>query len=215
MPGRPLLTGYRFSVYTRAARIAFAEKGVGFDYQEYDPFAEGAEGPPHPFGRVPVLRHGRFEVYETAAITAYIDAAFDGPALMPADVEAMARAVQVIGIVDAYAYWPLVRQVYSHAVFRPAMGEPASDAVLVEGLAAAPRMLAAFEAVAAEGLVLGAAFGRADCHLAPMIAAFASAPQGAEMLAEYPALSTWWRRIAARDSLRQTARPLPNGAAGR
>ena len=90
MSARPVLTGYRFSVFTRAARIALAEKGVGFDYVEHDPFAGGAVGP-HPFGRVPVLRHGDFEIYETAAIIGYVDDGFDGPGLMPEGARAVAR----------------------------------------------------------------------------------------------------------------------------
>lgn len=210
----PVLTGYRFSVYTRAARIALTEKGVRYDYEELDPFAPEAEGP-HRFGRVPVLRHGDFQFYETAAITGYVDAAFEGPALMPSDPKAAARVAQVAGIVDAYAYWPLVRQVYSHAVFRPAFGEPASKETIDEGLRAAPRVLAALEEIAREGLALGAVFTRADCHLAPMIAGFVSAPQGADMLAGCAALSDWWSRVSKRASLRETAAALPNRNAGR
>ena len=39
----------------------------------------------HPFGRVPVLQHGNFWLYETAAIGGYVSDAFDGPRLEPAD----------------------------------------------------------------------------------------------------------------------------------
>ena len=207
---RPVLTGYCHSVYTRAARIALAEKGVACDYAEHDPFpGQGAENP-HPFGRVPVLSHDGFTVYETAAITAYVDAAFDGPDLMPRGARAAARAVQVIGMVDAYVYWPLVRQVYSHGVFRPAMGEVADEAVLRQGLEAAPGVLRALEAVAEEGLVLtGEDLSRADCHLLPMIAAFAEQPQAAGMLKACPALSRWWRAMGARPSVVATQVSLP------
>lgn len=201
------LTGFRHSVYTRVARIALAEKRVDHDYEEHDPFAPGARGS-HPFGRVPVLRHGDFTIYETAAITDYIDRAFDGPALMPRDSTAAARVVQVIGIVDAYGYWPLVRQVYSHAVYRPVLGEPAAPEIIAEGLEAAPEVLGALDALAAEGLVLNGGFTRADCHLAPMIAAFASAPQGAAMLGDFPRLAAWWAMVRTRPSVVETDVPL-------
>jgi hypothetical protein len=36
----------------------------------------------------------------------------------------MARMVQVIGLCDSYLYWPLVRLVYAHRVFCPALGKP-------------------------------------------------------------------------------------------
>ena len=113
MSARPVLTGYRFSVYTRAARIALAEKGVGFDYVEHDPFAEGAVGP-HPFGRVPVLRHGDFEIYETAAIIGYVDDGFDGPGLMPEGARAVARVSLETGSGDDHA---AARALYARAGF--------------------------------------------------------------------------------------------------
>jgi glutathione S-transferase len=209
MAPRPVLTGYSHSVYTRVARIALAEKQVAYDTAEHDPFAATGAENPHPFGRVPVLRHGRFEVYETAAITGYVDTAFEGPALMPTEPQALARATQVIAMVDAYVYWPLVRQVYSHAVFRPAMGEAVDAAVLQDGLAAAPAVLSALEAVAGEGLVLSDAFGRAECHLAAMMAAFVQAEAGAAMLARSPELARWWAGAAKRPSVVATQTPLP------
>lgn len=211
----PVLVGYCHSVYTRAARIALIEKGVACDYREHDPFSGRGADNPHPFGRVPVLLHAGFTLYETAAITAYVDAAFDGPRLMPDGAGAAARAVQVISMVDAYVYWPLVRQVYSHGAFRPAMGEAADGEVLAAGLREAPRVLAALEAIAAEGLVLGQGFTRADCHLAPMIAAFVQVPEAARMLGACPALGRWWARVAERPAMKETQTPLPSGAARR
>ena len=66
-----VLYGYRFSVYTRAARLVLIEKSVGHRHVEIDPFS--ADVPSwyarlQPFGRVPTLRHGDFAVHETVAI---------------------------------------------------------------------------------------------------------------------------------------------------
>lgn len=207
-----LLHGYSFSVYLRVARLVLAEKGVAYRHREIDPFGPLPEGylDLHPFGRVPVLEHDGFTIYETQAITRYVDMAFEGPALQPGGPRARARMAQVIAMVDAYAYWPLVRQVYSHRVFRPAEGAAHDEAQVALGLAAAGPVLAALERVAAEGLVLdGVGLTLADLHLAPMIAAFATVPEGAAALARHPALSLWWTAMAARDSLRTTDPGLP------
>ena len=111
-----VLHGYRYSVYLRIARLALAEKDVAYDRVEVNPFAPDVPADYlalHPFGRVPALVHDGFALYETAAITRYIDRAFAGPALQPGTAQELARMDQIIAVVDAYGYWPMVRQVFS------------------------------------------------------------------------------------------------------
>ena len=57
---------------------------------------------------------------------------------------------QIIGIVDSYGYWPLVRQVFSHRVFRP-RDRPAGRRGRGRRrvCAGAAKVLAALEALAA------------------------------------------------------------------
>jgi glutathione S-transferase len=203
------LIGYRHSVYTWAARMALAEAGLRAGFQDIDPFdaSTAALRKHHPFGRVPVLWDGAFRLYETGAILAYLLPAVSGR-------KAAARARQVAGIVDAYAYWPLVRQVYAQAVFGPACGRATDLGELSAGLAAAPRVLGALDDIAAEALVLdGHDIGPADCHLAPMVGAFAEADEARAMLAGHAHLQAWFTAISARESYRTTRPVLPaNGA---
>ena len=120
------LHGYQYSVYAWIARLALHEKAIGYTWVEINPFAKDvpeAYLAMHPFGRVPTLVNGDFVLFETGAITRYIDEAFQGPALQPSKPEDRARVSQIISIVDGYAYWPLVRQVFSHGVF-PAKAGP-------------------------------------------------------------------------------------------
>jgi glutathione S-transferase len=203
------LQGYRYSVYTWIVRMALAECGVAYGYDEFDPFVDGAVGL-HPFGRVPVLAHDGFVVYETAAILRYADQEFAKGRLTPADAAAAARMQQVIGIADSYAYWPLVRQVFSNAVFAPRTGAVTDVAALTEGLARAPKPLAELERICCEGVVLNQrAVGLADIYLAPMISYFVETEAGAALLAQTPALSRWWTWISARPSFVETKPVLP------
>jgi glutathione S-transferase len=39
----------------------------------------------HSFGKVPVMRHGDFELCESKAIATYLDLSFPGPKLIPTD----------------------------------------------------------------------------------------------------------------------------------
>jgi glutathione S-transferase len=201
-----VLHGYRPSVYTRVARLALAEKGVAYDQIEVNPFASDLSADLaadylalHPFNRVPTLVHDGFVLYETGAIARYIDRTFPGPALQPADRQALARMDQIIGIVDAYAYWPLVRQVYVHAVAMPRRGQAGDPQEVASGLLASARVLAALEALAAPATFLvGPALSLADLHLVAMIAYFVEASEGAAMLERQPRLQEWFAHLSAR-----------------
>jgi glutathione S-transferase len=205
------LIGYRYSVYLRIARVVLEEKSVAFTHVEVDPFAEVPEWylGLHPFGRVPVLRHGEFTIHETAAITRYVDAAFGGESLAPLEARAAGRMQQVIGIVDSYGYRPMVRQVFAHAVFRPRVGENGEAGEIAAGLEASARVLAALEGLAGDEWLVGDRVSLADLHLGPMMAYFTAAPQGAAMLAGYPRLSAWWGRMRVRRAMVASDPGLP------
>lgn len=204
-----VLHGYRYSVYVRIARLTLAEKGVSYNRVEVNPFAPD---PPasylalHPFNRVPTLVHDGFVLYETGAITRYIDRAFPGPALQPTGPLALARMDQIIGIVDSYGYWPMVRQVFVHRVIRPRTGQPIDDAKAERGLAGAAKVLAALEPLVGDG---GPTL--ADLHLGAMMAYFVQASQGAALLQKCERLSAWWTALSKRPSIAATDPGLPGG----
>ena len=208
-----ILHGYRYSVYVRIVRLVLAEKDLACEQVEVNPFA--AEVPAeylrmHPFGRVPTLVHDGFVLYETGAITRYVDRVFPGPALEPADPKRRARMDQIMGVVDAYAYWPMVRQVFSHGAFRPAAGRPGDAGEIRAGLAGSAKALAALEALAApDGFLLGEQLCLADLHLGAMIAYLALAPEGAALLRRHPRLAAWWERLGRRLSFAATDPGLP------
>ena len=81
------------STYLRSARLALEEKGVDYALEPVE-FKSPAHFDLHPFGRVPILRHGDFQLYESMAIMAYVDETFDGPALAPSEPRQRARMIQ-------------------------------------------------------------------------------------------------------------------------
>ena len=208
-----ILHGYHYSVYNRIARLALAEKGVAYERTEvnpFDPATPAAYRALHPFGRVPTLVHDGFVLYETGAITRYVDRAFAGPALQPQAPRALARMEQLIGVIDSYGYWPMVRQVFSHRVFRAAAGRPVDEAEVAQGLAGSAKVLAALEALAAgEAFLVGPDLSLADLHVGAMVAYLALAPEGAHLLADYPRLAAWWANVSRRASFAFTEPGLP------
>ena len=213
--GVPVLHGYRWSVATRVVRVVLAEKGIAHEVRWTDPFAEPkprALLALNPMGRVPVLEDDGLVLTQSAAITAHLDRAFVGPSLTPDDPVAAARVDEVVAAVMAEGYVPMVRQVYAHRVFRPAEGGRGDPEVIAAGMLAARPVLDFLDRAAAEGVALGGPrFTRADAHLAPVMAAFAAAPEGAAALARRPDLLGWWSRTRRRPSVEATdeGRPAP------
>ncbi len=205
------LTGFHDSVYTWAVRWALAEMGLAARYDELNPFddtqAAGLRGL-HPFGQVPVLRDGDFVLYETAAILRYLDRLAPGPDRIPAAPRAEARMWQVISIINGQVYGPLVRQVFSNGYYLPRMEQAGDTDALGDGLAAAPRVLDALDAIAQEGLVLtGQSPNLADLMLAPMLCYFGAVDAGARLIARRPALAAWLAQMQARPALAETRPP--------
>ena len=200
----PFLIGFSDSVYSQAARFGLLACKLRFDWKEVDPFhdADALDGL-HPFAQVPVLQHDGFTLYETAAILVYADA-LAGGVLFPQDPQARARVMQVISLVNAHLYGPLVRQVYAQAVYRPAHGQSGDAATIRQGLDAAPRCLDAFEATAREAFSLR--IGCLDAGavlLAPMLHAFVQCPEGQALLDQRAHLRDWLVWITSRADFRR------------
>jgi glutathione S-transferase len=204
--------GYRYSVYNRIVLMALREIDIPYDTVEINPFADDIPQSHlalHPFGRVPILTHDGFSLYETAAILRYIDTTFNGARLVPPKAKQAARMAQTISIADNYGYWPMVRQVFSHQVFRPFEGLPSDEIAITQGLEQAKHVLTVLEGIAQEGYALDAQnLTLADIHLAPIIGYFVMVQEGDAMLKTYEALSTWWHFISHRSSFVLTAPSL-------
>jgi glutathione S-transferase len=207
------LHGYKYSVYAWIARMALHEKGVPYQWIEVDPFADdvsAAYRALHPFVRVPTLVDGEFALYETGAITRYVDDAFDGPRLQPNSAKDCARVSQIISIIDSYAYWPLVRQVFAHGVIGPRIGRPSDAAEVARGLDAAPRILHALNDLATGApFLVGDGLSLADIHLAPMIAYFTAAEDGRALFDRHDKLPAWWAAVSTRPAFVATRPQLP------
>lgn len=189
------LFGADYSVYVRICRIALAEKGVDYKLHPVDIFADG--GPPqeyldlNPFGRIPSFRHGSFELYETDAITAYIDAAFDGPELMPRDAKASARARQIMRLADAEIYKHLVWGIYVPWKSKEAM----------PGLERADLILGELQRLAGENWMAGDQFSLADVYVYPMLTYVSIVPEGRANLQKFAGLTRWMEQMASRKSI--------------
>ncbi len=204
---KPEIIGSTRSSYTRVVRMVCEEKGI--DYT----LTEALLGAPevfaiHPFGRMPVLRHGDFTLCESKAIATYLDRAFPGPALTPADPQVAALVEQWVSLVNTTMDPMLVRTyLLAYAFPRTADGKPdraAIDAILPkvrEQLALLDR------AVAGTGYVVGDGLTLADIFVLPMLHHLKLMPESGPMLAASTHLGRYLETHAARPSYVRTIPP--------
>lgn len=206
-----VLHGPAYSTYARTVRLTLEEKGVPYELREVDILRGAGQSPEHrarhPWGKVPAFEHDGFRLFETFAITRYIDEAFPGPRLQPEDARRRARMTQICGIIDSYAYGSMIGKVFWQAAIVPMQGGTPDQAVLDEGLPQAEQALTVIESLMAEGddaLCGGGAVSLADFHLAPVLDYFAMAEPGRAALSRRPRLSAWWERMQQRTSMGKT-----------
>jgi glutathione S-transferase len=203
---KPILFGPSYSVYVRIAKIVLAEKGVDFDQVEFDVFDPAAWPADwlerQPFGQVPAFEHDGLRLYETRAITRYIDEAFTGPALQPDSPQGRARMEQAISVLDGQGYRPMVWGIFVERVGHAESGET-DEEVIAEALPDAERCLAALAAILGDqDHLAGADFSLADAQAAPMFDYFVKAEEGRQLLAAQPRLAAWWARVEGRPAVR-------------
>lgn len=202
---RPTVFGARYSTYTRSVLLALIEKGVDCEFHEVDVFSGAGHAPEHlarqPFGKIPAFEHDGFRLYETAAILRYVDEAFAGPPLQPADPRGRARMTQIVGILDSHAYRTLVWDIYVERRER----EAADEARIAAALPKAELCLGALAALMGEEpFMAGAGVSLADLHAVPILAYFRLTPEGRRLIGAAPAITRWWEAMAGRPSVMAT-----------
>ena len=200
----PVLLGVARSTYVRAARIAFAEKGIAYELKTCAPHSADMLAV-HPWGKIPALRLGEETLYETSAILRYIDEAYPGPALMPAEPLARAKAEQWISAFNAYMDRAFIRDYVLTYVF-PSGPEGKPDRSKIEAAVPAVRKaLAALEAgYGGRDYLVGESPTLADMLLAPAIVYLGQFPEGADLLGGSPNVRRAHAIMAARPSFLAT-----------
>lgn len=205
----PVLYGLARSVYTRIARLALEEKGVRYRLEEVEIFGPSGVPAEHlarqPFGRIPAFAHDGFMLYETDAITRYVDEAFTGARLQPQELRARARMNQVIAIIDAYAYRPMIWGVFAARIVAPEEGIAPNEMLVAESLTRSRACCRALEdLLGTSRCFTGDEVTLADLHALPILLYFSMTGEGRETLAAHPRLRAWLDTMAARPSVQRT-----------
>jgi glutathione S-transferase len=201
------LLGDPRSSYVRTARMGFAEKGVAVTLQPAAPRSPEVLAI-HPFGRIPALRDGSIEVWETSAILKYLDESFgDGPLLTPQRITDRVACEQWVSVVHCYLYDTMIRRCVLQYLFPAVDGQP--DRAVIDGAAGEmPAQLAALERAYARGdFLAGERISFADLFVAPILAGVEKTPEGAHLLSDMPNIRRAQAVLRQRPSFTSTEPP--------
>jgi glutathione S-transferase len=191
------------STFSQRTRVVLLEKGIDFTSIEID-----LQHKPETFtkisryGKVPALKHGDTEIYESAIINEYLDEVFPEPALLPRDPAA--KAVARIWI-D-----------YANTRLAPAFNKLLRGKDIQEQEQGRREFLAALLEIEQEGLGklagngsywLGENFSLVDISFYPW---FERLPvlekfRNFTLPLETPRLQRWWENLRHRDSIQAVA----------
>jgi glutathione S-transferase len=202
-----VLYGVPASPYVRSAALGLEEKGANFQVSALAPFESKSESylKRHPFGRVPALAHGDFELYETQAILRYLDRIIPEPSLTPEDPRAEARMNQLCGITDWYVMPHISMGITFDRLVAPRLGLPVDESKIEASIPRAKVCVAEIARLLGDQpFLVGDAVSIADLLMAPHLSFFAETPESAAILEPHRVLKAWISRMNARRSLQDT-----------
>jgi glutathione S-transferase len=200
-----LVYGLTASTYVRTVRLLLEEIGAEYTIQSVNIFngeSQSAEYlAKHPFGKVPTLDVDGEILYETAAITQYLDTVLAHGKYSPAEPMRQARMRQIMGIIDGYLYDPAIGTIVIQSLIVPSQGGKTDVEKVKNAIAPVKIALEAIESlVVCTPYLLGSDITITDFYLIPIFVYLSKTAEFAVVTAQAPKLLTWW----------ETASQLPN-----
>jgi glutathione S-transferase len=197
------------STYTRVARMVCEEKSIPYELKQSPPHSPDVDAI-HPFGKVPVMRHGDFELCESKAIATYLDLSFPGPKLIPTDPRHAALTEQWVSLVNTKMDGTLVRTYLLNYIFPKGSDGKPDRSVIDAVVPAVKREIDLLDrTVGKGGFLAGDSFTVADINVMPILAYLRNFPESGAAIASAKSLSAYYDRLASRPSFLNTVPPPP------
>jgi glutathione S-transferase len=196
------------SPFSRAVLVTLEEKGAPY---QVVPVVPGTLRAPqhlsrHPFGRVPVLEHGEFRLYETQAILRYLDRVLPEPALTPPDTRRAARMDQLMNVNDWYLFQGVGGVIGFQRIVGPRLMGLTCDETAIS--AVIPKARTVFDELGrflgGQPYFTGETLTLADLMLAPQFDFLQQTPEWEPLASSHANLRQWLTRMQARTSLQAT-----------
>ncbi|QFS50017.1 glutathione S-transferase family protein [Nostoc sphaeroides] len=190
------------STFSQRTRVVLLEKGIDFTPIEIDlqNKPDGYTQISH-YGKVPAIKHGNVEIYESAIINEYLDEVFPEPPLLPRDPAA--KAIARIWI--DYANTRLVPAFNKFLRGKDSQEQEQGRKEFTEAL-----LYIEQEGLGKGDYFLGDQFSLVDISFYPWFERLPLLEHFREFTlpAETPRLQTWWNRLGDRSSIQAVANPV-------
>lgn len=190
------------STFSQRTRVVLLEKGIDFTPIEID-LQNKPDGYTQisRYGKVPAIKHGDIEIYESAIINEYLDEVFPEPPLLPRD--RAAKAIARIWI--DYANTRLVPAFNKFLRGKDSQEQEQGRREFTEALLYIEK-----EGLGKGDYLLGDQFSLVDISFYPW---FERLPllehfRKFTLPAETPHLQTWWNLVGDRSSIQAVANPV-------
>ncbi len=198
------------SAYVRTVRLLLEEAGVDYTLKGVDIFNGENQSAEYlaknPFGKVPTLEVDGQLLYETAAITEYLDTVLAEHKFSPSDPMLQARMRQIMAIIDSYLYAPAIGTIVVQRLIVPTQGGKADEEKVKNAVAPAQTALKAIESLAvASPYLLGSELSIADFYLIPIFIYLSQTPEFEATTAQTPKLRTWWDKVNQLENVKKVS----------
>jgi glutathione S-transferase len=189
--------GTPVSTYVRTVRLLLGEAGADYTLTGVNIFNGESQSAEYltknPFGKVPTLDVDGELLYETAAITEYLDTVIANRKFSPDQPLLQARMRQIMAIVDSYLYAPAIGSIVIQRLIVPSQGGQADEDKVKNAIAPAKTALEAIESlIVGSPYLLGHEVTITDFYLIPIFVYLSQTPEFEAITAQTPKLRTWW-----------------------
>lgn len=195
--------GHPMSTCARKVLTTLLETNQAYELVVVDLMKGEHKAPEHierqPFGQVPALKDGDFELYESRAMCRYLNDKVNGP-LVPRELQDRARMEQWISVETSNFTGPAMKFIFHHVFHRAQTPETLETAKtqLETALGIMDKQLTATPFIA------GASFTLADICFMPYVEYLMATP-AKEHVSRFPRVAAWWSKVSERPSWRKVA----------
>ncbi|MEH1956497.1 glutathione S-transferase family protein [Nostoc sp.] len=204
-----IVYGTPLSTYVRTVRLLLESAGLDYTLKGIDIFNgenQSAEYlSKHPFGKVPTLEVDGELVYETTAITEYLNIVFADHKFSPSEPILKARMRQIIAIIDNYLYAPF-GTIVVQCLMLPSQGGKTDSDLVQKAVAPVQKSVEAIESlVIGSPYLLGSELSIADLYVIPIFIYLSQTSEFEAITAQTPKLRSWWDKVSQLENVKKVA----------